>query len=245
MTTPDATPRKLLTFDNGRPRLNVREDVGYILPMAAFLLLVQVGSWWESLAPAAYVARTVVAAGLLYLCWHLYTRIEWTHLGLGILFGILGIIQWVGMEKLLLSQPWLSWTRMSVDMTDLFNPFQHFAESPAWMLYGYIAVRWIGPTFVVPVMEELFWRDFLWRSIIAPNDFKLAKIGEYDRTAFFLIPAIFAAVHVQWLTALVWGLMVAWLLVRTRSIGCVIVMHAVTNFLLGGYVLWTGDWYFW
>jgi hypothetical protein len=52
-------------------------------------------------------------------------------------------------------------------------------------------------------------------------------------------------VHVQWLTAIVWGLMVALLLVRTRSLGACIIAHAVTNLLLGAYVLWTGDWSFW
>jgi membrane protease YdiL (CAAX protease family) len=50
---------------------------------------------------------------------------------------------------------------------------------------------------------------------------------------------------VQIVTALVWGLMIGWLLVRTKSLGACIVMHGVTNFLLGAYVLYTHDWYFW
>jgi hypothetical protein len=47
------------------------------------------------------------------------------------------------------------------------------------------------------------------------------------------------------MTAIVWGLMVGGLLMLTRSLGACILMHAVTNFLLGWYVLKTGDWYFW
>ena len=45
--------------------------------------------------------------------------------------------------------------------------------------------------------------------------------------------------------AIVWGLLIAVLLVRTRSLGACIVAHAVTNFLLGAYVLYTREWFFW
>lgn len=94
-------------------------------------------------------------------------------------------------------------------------------------------------------MEEYFWRDFLWRMVIAPNDFKLAKIGEWDWKAFAIVTLAFASVHIQWMTAIVWGAMIAALLVRTKSLGPCIIAHAVTNLLLGIYVLCTHDWAFW
>jgi CAAX prenyl protease-like protein len=98
----------------------------------------------------------------------------------------------------------------------------------------------------VPFMEEFFWRDFLWRTIAAPADFRIAKIGEWDRGIPLLVVSLaFCIVHPQWLTAIVWGLMIGGLLIYTRSLGACIVMHAVTNFLLGAYVLYTGDWIFW
>jgi hypothetical protein len=34
-------------------------------------------------------------------------------------------------------------------------------------------------------------------------------------------------------------------LLKTRSLGPCIIAHGVTNFLLGAYVLWRHDWYFW
>ena len=59
-------------------------------------------------------------------------------------------------------------------------------------------------------MEEFFWRDFLWRTISAPNDFKMAAVGEWDPKAFFIVTAVFASVHMQmWITAFVWGAMIA------------------------------------
>ena len=57
---------------------------------------------------------------------------------------------------------------------DVFNPFEDVRVARR-VLWAFIAVRIIGAVLVVPVMEELFWRDFLWRQILAPNDFKLAE----------------------------------------------------------------------
>jgi membrane protease YdiL (CAAX protease family) len=60
-----------------------------------------------------------------------------------------------------------------------------------------------------------------------------------------LVPLFFATVHVQWLTAIVWGIMISLLLLKTKSLGACIIMHGVTNFLLGAYVLYTREWFFW
>jgi CAAX prenyl protease-like protein len=151
----------------------------------------------------------------------------------------------VGMEKLLLHL-WSDYPRLSAE---IYDPTTQIEAS--WLLYGFIAIRLFGATLLVPVMEELFWRDYLWRTIAAPNDFTLVEVGEYDRTAFWVVPLVFSMVHIQWLTAIVWGLLIAWLLVRTKSLGACIVAHAVTNFLLGLYVLIShyvlkrNEWYFW
>jgi hypothetical protein len=39
--------------------------------------------------------------------------------------------------------------------------------------------------------------------------------------------------------------MITALLVWKKSLGACIVMHAVTNFLLGIYILMSGKWYYW
>ena len=86
----------------------------------------------------------------------------------------------------------------------------------------------------------------LWRTVAAPADFKLGSIGEWDRGLPLLIVSVaFCTVHTQWLTALVWGLMIGSLLIYTRSLGACILMHGVTNLLLGAYVLYFKDWKFW
>jgi CAAX prenyl protease-like protein len=217
----------------------VRDDMAYFIPMAVFLLFVWLGGHFENWYPSTYVARVVIVAALLVLFWRQYTPIRWNGWWLGIIVGVVGIVQWVGMQLWL--QNHFSFFKPP---ENVFNPMKTF-EGPA-MLWPFIGVRIVGAVVVVPVMEELFWRDWLWRTILAPNDFKLAKVGEWDWKAFLIVSGLFATVHGNWwLTAIVWAVMVGWLLVYTKSLGACILAHATTNLLLAGYVLYTKDWAFW
>jgi len=215
------------------------DDLAYVLPMGIFLLFTQAGSHWPAFFPASYVIKTLLTAIALAICWPRYTKIRWNYWWLGILMGVMGIMQWVGMEHALMHL-WPNYPRLSgVD----YNPFQEIASPGA--RWTFIAIRWASAALVVPVMEELFWRDYLWRTIAAPNDFKLVPVGEPDWKALVLVALLFSSVHIQWITAIVWGLMVGLLLIFTRSLGACIIMHGVTNFLLGLWVLRTGEWSLW
>ncbi len=104
----------------------------------------------------------------------------------------------------------------------------------------------IGAVLVVPVMEELFWRDYLWRQILAPSDFKLASVGEWGWAPYLAVAGAFALVHGNWwATSIIWALMVGALLAYTKDLGACIIAHAVTNLLLAFYVLGKKDWAFW
>ena len=221
-------------------RSRISPDAAYILPMAVFLALTTVGGQWPSLYPLTYIVKTILVAASLVFLWPHYTKIRWDYWWLGLIMGVVGIVQWIGMEKLLLH--WFpQFPEISVT---LFDPLHSF--SFAKVAWSFIALRWADAVLVVPVMEELFWRDFLWRTIAAPADFKLASIGEWDRGLPILAVSVaFCLVHPQWLIALVWGLMIGSLLIYTRSLGACILMHAVTNLLLGGWVLYFHDWRFW
>jgi hypothetical protein len=218
---------------------SMRDDVAYILPMAAFLLITFIAGEFPEALPIAYILKTIVTAALLILLWRHFTKITWDYWPLGLLMGVLGAVQWIGMERLLL-HVWPNYPRMG---GDIFDPTKEI-HSANFRIFFY-CFRLLGPALVVPVMEELFWRDFLWRTLDAGEDFKSVPLGVWNRRVFWIVAAFFAAEHVQWLTAIVWAIMIGWLLVRTRSLGACIVMHGVTNFLLGIWVLWRHDWWFW
>lgn len=226
-----------------------RAELAYILPMAAFMLFTWLGGHWPSFYAPSYALKSFLTAFLIVFFWKHYTRIRWDYWWLGLIVGVLGIVQWVGMEELLVNF-WPHYPRIP-GASAPFNPFEmdpagklvHFS-SPLTM-WSFILVRWAGAALVVPFMEELFWRDFLWRTVHAPNDFRLARIGEWDPKAIAIVLVFFASVHPQWMTAIVWGAMIAGLLLYTRSLGACIIAHAVTNLLLGAYVQWTHKWYYW
>lgn len=217
------------------------DDLAYLIPMGTFLVLTQIGVWWGGTYPYVYVAKTFAVAILLAIFWKRYTAIRWSFWPLGVALGVIGVVQWVGMQLWL--QGHVAWFKPP-DAAAVFNP-ERDIPSPA-LRWAFVGVRLAGATLVVPVMEELFWRDYLWRRVIAPNDFKLAAVGEWDAKAFALVPLLFAAVHGNWwLTAVGWGFLIGGLLAFTRSLGACIAMHAVTNLLLGLYVLRYRDWAFW
>ena len=145
----------------------------FLIPMLAFLGITWIGTQWPRIYPVTYAAKTVVVAVLLLVLWRHYTRIRWNHWWLGILVGILGILA-VGADAAVAAVA----RRVFPPGRGVFNPTEYFSSPLA--LYGFFAVRIVGAVLLVPVMEELFWRDYVWRTIIAPNDFKLAAVGEWD-----------------------------------------------------------------
>jgi CAAX prenyl protease-like protein len=209
--------------------------------MVVFLVITVVASNWPAGYPILYVLKTVLAAALLLKYRRRYAAVRWNYAILGVVAGVVGIVQWIGVDKFILHVA----PNYPHPTSAAFDPLG--AIHPAWLAWSFVAVRWAGASLVVPFMEELFWRDYVWRTIIAPNNFFLAKIGEWDATAFFVVALAFAAEHPQWPTAIVYGLLIGGLLLYTRSLGACILCHVVTNFLLGAYVLWTNPhpWQYW
>ena len=244
-SAPTPQPVQPLDYEPKPSRTSFLDEAAYIAPMAIFLAFTFAGGHFKGFFTWSYTLKTLLAgAALIYFRRH-YTRIRWDHWLLGVIVGVLGIVQWIGMEKLLLHL-WPTYPRPSVES---FYPHQHFAGHPL-QLWAFTAIRIIGAVVVVPFMEELFWRDYLWRTILAPNDFKLASVGEFSWTPLLVVSVFFATVHVQWATAFVWGLMIGGLLIYTKSLGACIIAHAVTNLLLAAYVLGShrmgrDEWYFW
>ena len=209
--------------------------------MATFMAFTWAGGRWPVVYPTMYIAKTLLVALTLFTFREHYTKIRWNHWWLGVIVGVVGIFQWVPMQL---------WLQSHFEFfkppnpEDVFNPYRDVVDPN--LRLAFLAVRVAGAVLLVPVMEELFWRDYLWRQILAPNDFKLAAVGEWGWAPFLMVPAAFAFVHGNWwLTSVVWALMIGALLVYTKSLGACIIAHAVTNALLAVYVLRTGDWAFW
>ena len=137
---------------------------------------------------------------------------------------------WINLEL-----SWLSWVG-----ADGFNPSQ-----PDGSLSGaLILMRLAGAVIVVPVMEELFWRSFLLRWFEQSDFMRLSPQAVSGRSVLYCaIP--FGLEHNLWFAGILAGLAYGWLYRHTGKLWVPILAHALTNLLLGIWVVYTGNWRFW
>ena len=108
-----------------------------------------------------------------------------------------------------------------------------------------LALRMARAVVIVPIVEELFWRAWLMRWTI-DQDFEKVPLGKYTAASFWIVALLFASEHgPYWDVGLAAGIIYNWWIVRTRSLGDLILAHAVTNFSLSAYVIATGKWEYW
>jgi CAAX prenyl protease-like protein len=107
-----------------------------------------------------------------------------------------------------------------------------------------IAVRWVGATLMVPVMEELFWRSFLLRWIQQPL-FEALNPRDVGARALVICTFLFVLAHTLWLAAALAGLAYALLYMRSGKLWLPVIAHAVTNGALGVWVVVQRQWQFW
>ena len=106
----------------------------------------------------------------------------------------------------------------------------------------FLAVRFLGLVAVVPLVEEFFLRGFLMRFVME-HDWWKVPFGKADKLAIILGTAVPMLTHPgELLAAAVWFSMITWLMLRTRSIWDCVLAHAVTNLILGIYVVCSGTW---
>ncbi|MBD3309277.1 CAAX prenyl protease-related protein [candidate division KSB3 bacterium] len=202
----------------------------YLVPFLAFLVLTYAGAWLPHGTYVVYPIKTVVVAGLLWYYRKAYRevtrRFSWVSIGVGVVV----FVVWVVPEGW---YPQLG--------TSEFNPYTYGEGGISLLL---ILFRLAGAVIVVPVFEELFWRSFVIRWLIEP-DFRSVPVGQF--TWFSCIATVlgFGFEHHRWLVGLVAGVLYNGLLYSKKDLTSCIIAHAVTNLLLGIYVLLTQQWTFW
>lgn len=154
------------------------------------------------------------------------------------LLGILLVMPWLVLANL---QRLAGWTGAAVERSG-FDPFAHFAESPA-LAWGFLGVRMLGLVAVVPVVEELFLRGFLMRYMIRET-FWTVPFGTLTAASAAACMVYAAATHPgEAVAAVVWFATISGIAAATRRpIDCILA-HAGTNLALGGHVFTHGEWW--
>lgn len=108
-----------------------------------------------------------------------------------------------------------------------------------------LLLRGLRASLIVPIVEELFWRAWLMRWLI-DSDFSKVPLGAYTAQSFFLVAALFGAEHgPYWDVGFATGILYNWWMVRTKSLGDLILAHGITNACLSVYVVAAGKWEYW
>ena len=151
------------------------------------------------------------------------------------LLGLGAIVLWIGLD------PWMPRTGGPRDNTFPFEAAFQIGTVPGVLA---ILFRIFGAVLVVPIVEELFWRGFLMRTIIKP-EFEEVPLGTFQPLSFYITTVAFALVHVEFGSAILFGLIAGWWFCRTKSLRAVIALHAAANLGLAVYVLITRNWFLW
>jgi len=124
-----------------------------------------------------------------------------------------------------------------------WNPNGQFGQNSA-LAWFFILTRIAGSTFIVPPLEEVFYRSFLYRCFASQN-FISVPLNRFLPFPFFATAIIFGFSHNEWLAGILCGAAFQWLVIRKNRLGDAMTAHAITNFLLGVWIVWRGEWNFW
>jgi len=205
----------------------------YIVPFVIFLIFTGLASYTPLSLLWLYPLKTIITGALLIWFRGSYSEIKPKFSILAFIIGLLVFAIWIIPTNY---YPLLD-TPKNVSPYELAG----FSQIAAII---WICFRMIGAVVVVPIMEELFWRSFLIRYLIDPG-FKIVPIGKFSWLSLIVTVILFGAEHNQWLPGIIAGILYTLLLYRTKSLFACIVAHAITNLVLGIYVLITHQWAYW
>ena len=217
-------------------------------PFAIFVLLTAAqGKFGPASAYWFYFAKTLVGLWLIVEIYPLVAEMRWAFSWEAVAVGVGVFIMWVGISGEWTTQNSL-WVKLGLSAPPknppaVWNPNEQFGRGSG-LAWFFVAVRLLGSTLVVPPLEEIFYRSFLYRYIAKP-DFQSVPFNRFLPIPFLATAAVFGFSHNEWLAGIMCGAVFQWLVIRKNRLGDAMTAHAITNFLLGIWIVWRGAWQFW
>lgn len=209
--------------------------IARVAPFLVFLALTFCqGKFGPASAEWFYLVKTLVGAWLIWEMRPFVTEMRWAISWEAIAVGILVCVMWVGLDP---------YYRHFYKTGATGNPGDTFGQYSA-MARFFIAVHIIGMTLVVPPLEEVFYRSFIYR-YLARQNFLSVPLNQFLPYPFFATAIVFGLSHNEWLAGILCGMAYQWLVLRKNRLGDAMTAHAITNFLLGVWIVWQGAWHFW
>lgn len=212
---------------------------GYIAPFIAYVAVMAVEQAFHLPLVWSYTIRVLLVAFLIarFSLPYLTLRLVAPAASIGI--GIAVFLIWIAPDLLFgYRHFWLFENSLTGRVVTSLSP-----ELKTNVVF--LAVRTLGTSLIVPIVEELFWRGWLMRWLI-DKDFLKVPLGTYAPSAFWIVAVLFASEHGgYWEVGLAAGIIYNWWIIRTRNLADCILAHLVTNAILAAYVMAAGQWQYW
>ncbi|WP_162798917.1 exosortase E/protease, VPEID-CTERM system [Paracoccus indicus] len=193
-----------------------------ILPFAVFMLTAVVAPAISMTPAMLYPLRVILVAAAVALVWPVLRNLVWRISPLSWLAGILVGVMWVLIPVAPTEGP-LPYGTLSGGMVAL------------WFLF-----RGIGTVLLVPLVEELFFRDYLETRLRGSEPDSPAPMARVILAAL-ITAGLFAALHDRWAEAFVAGLVFSLVARRSGRISDAIAAHAAANLVVFAVAVVTGN----
>lgn len=199
---------------------------------------------WQAFLSAG--SQVLLVGGILWWFRNVYLAVfPWRFSLWSLALGVFGVVLWVWLCGLNLESRFLQ----SVGLQGMLpqrpgvNPFERFApQAVGWFL----VVRFSVLMLIVPLAEELFVRGWLVRYLQAQENWDIQPLATVGWAAQLGVLGYAVLTHPQEaVAAIAWFGMVNWWMKRTGNFWDCVLVHAVTNGLLGGWILYSGEWRLW
>jgi CAAX prenyl protease-like protein len=224
----------------GSPAVFHSPAVPYVVPFGVFIALIGVSLLWPLPPLADQLLRLAIMAAVLWwlarpaLDFHVR---QWAG---SMLIGVLIFVLWIAPDLL-----FPAYRHSFLFDNALVGAARSTLPEAARHDVPVLWLRSLRAVIIVPMAEELFWRGWLMRRVIA-NDFERVPLGTYSAGSFWIVALLFASEHgPYWDVGLAAGIIFNVWMIRTKSLGDLILAHAVANACLCVYVIAAGRWEYW
>ena len=200
----------------------------YLCPFMALVGITLVTGAFSSGFDPLYPLGLIVTCGLLWRYRKYYDDLCWTFAPQAVAIGVTVFALWIALE------PWKSGKTPPTAPVSLAG-----AGAVAWII-----ARALGSVLVTPLVEELAFRGYLTRRLMAA-DFKSVPQGTFSWPSFLVSSSLFGILHDRWIAGIIAGMFYALALYGRRKLSDAVLAHATTNALIAAHVLASGKWSLW
>jgi exosortase E/protease (VPEID-CTERM system) len=211
----------------------VEPTLAYLGPLLAIVATAMVtGAFSDGQFDRLYPARVLVALATLWALRKGYSEPFFAWSWSAVLLGVLVFAAWILLEPSSRSPE-----------RDAVIPRALAGMSTAGCVL-WLATRVFGSVVTVPVAEELAFRGFLLRRLIAA-DFRSVPPRRFTWPSFLTSSVLFGAMHQRWLAGTIAGMLYALAILKNGRLGDAVLAHATTNAMIAAYAMTAGYWSLW